>query len=59
MTSTEEGGGWPKRDNNTGRMQEYDSDKGEGVETPKKIADVICEWPLTRGLLRGTTSNGD
>ena len=37
-----EGEGWPKRDNSTDRLREWDSDKEEeGVQKCKKIADII------------------
>ena len=55
---TEEGGGWLKRDNSTGRLHEYDSDKGEGLKLPKILRTSYVNGP-SEGLLRGTTSNGD
>ena len=36
-----EGGGWPKCDDSTDRLREWDSDKGEGVQKSENYADVI------------------
>ena len=46
-----EGGGWPISDDRRRRLRDLytkNSDKGgEGVQNPKNLADVICEWPLS------------
>ena len=39
------GGGPPKADDSTDKLQECDSDKGEGVKKSENFADVICTWP--------------
>ena len=52
----------PQADDGTDRLRDQDSDtdKGEGVKSPKQFVDVICEWPPTawyavpRELLRET-----
>ena len=43
MTSALRGreGGWPKRDDSTDRLREWDSDRGEGVQKSQNFADVI------------------
>ena len=37
--------GWPKGDNTTDRSATVTRGRG-GFKSPKKFADVICEWPL-------------
>ena len=40
-------GGWPKRDDSTDRLREWDSNKGgEGVQKSENYANVINGCPL-------------
>ena len=38
----------PKADDSTGRLRDFDFDKGEGVFESKNFADVIWERPSTQ-----------
>ena len=49
MSTLRRGGGgrWPKRENNTDRLHDWDSDKGVGAKKLQKSADVIYGWSRT------------
>ena len=42
-----EGGGWPISDERKGGCMNLVLTRGEGVQNPKNLADVICEQPLS------------
>ena len=46
MTSALRGGG-AKADNSADRFHELYSDKGDGLQNPKNLADIINRIPLT------------